>query len=190
MRRVMLLIWILLLGATLPTAEAEHMDACGKIQRLGGCLLFRPYAGAPTGDYFLPDTTQLVVDSEWRIVGSYSRYNRLCGSFLSEYTLDSIRVSPCVPETLGCGVLWDFNPEYHCYAWTGLGDPGNTILVGGFGGFSLGDTVFAAGIRENCIDICICGCGCLLHPTFRACGDTLTPVQRMSWGRLKALYRE
>jgi hypothetical protein len=187
--RVLIAFGIVAISAATPGRTAERFDACGRISHDGGCILFWPYAGAEAAQHVLPDTTLLAVGSDWRIVGDYRWYTNFCGYY--SRVLENITISPCIPETLGCGVLWDFNPEYHCYAWTGLGDPGSTILVDGFDGFSLGDTVLATGIRDNTVgDICICACGLLRNATFTACGDTLTPVEKMSWGRVKALYRE
>jgi hypothetical protein len=187
--RVLIVFSIVAISAATPGRTAERFDACGRISRDDGCILFWPYTGAVAAQHVLPDTTQLAVGSDWRIVGDYRWYTNFCGHY--SRVVENITISPCIPETLGCGVLWDFNPEYHCYAWTGLGDPGSTILVGDLGGFSLGDTVFATGIRDMSVaDICICGCGVLRNSTFTACGDTLTPVEPMSWGRLKSLFRE
>ncbi|MBM3286298.1 MAG: hypothetical protein FJY88_02950 [Candidatus Eisenbacteria bacterium] len=177
--------------AACSTSEAERIDSCGQIYRDRDCLLFFAYGGPHPGcSYVLPDTAQLAVDSEWRIVGDARRMSRRCGYITYYNALDPVSIGPCVPETLGCGVLWNFEPEYNCYVWSKLGYVETRLLTDGLHGFDFGDTVFAVGIRMPCIDICICGCGCLVHYEFSACGDTLTPVERMSWGRVKALYRE
>lgn len=172
-------------------AEGERIDSCGRISRMGDCLVFQAYSGSPRRDYVLPDTTYVKVGSEWRIVGDARLQTRVCWTWSYRYALEVISISPCVPETLGCGVLWDFNPDYDCYVWSELGNAANTILVGpDLHGYALGDTVRAIGVRDPCLDVCICGCGCLSQSRFTSCGDTVTSVMKLSWGRVKALYGE
>jgi hypothetical protein len=189
--RAWLVISLLLSLAVSSTTDAERVDSCGQILRSGDCLIFVTYWTPPqAGFYVLPDTIPLEAESEWRISGDTRRISRQCDGMTYTYALDPISITPCVPETLGCGVLGDCDDEYHCYQWSALGYTGDMFLVDNLSGYSLGDTVLAIGIRANCYSICLCGGGCLLHSTFTSCGDTLTPVLKTSWGRVKALYRE
>lgn len=46
------------------TAEAGLIDACGRIERAGECLLFRAYGESVSQKYMLPDIPELTVGSE------------------------------------------------------------------------------------------------------------------------------
>lgn len=162
-------------------------DSCGEIYIQGECRMFFPYSPS-LWVYLLPDTLRLPSDPECHVTGTVWNSWVECNGNPGYTTLLDVVIRPCEPEQLGCGVLTMFNDEYDCVTWAPLDRSSPPILVDGHAGFAPGDTAWASGIRADLADICICGCGVLLHTVLTACPDTLAPLQRTSWGKLKALY--
>jgi hypothetical protein len=181
-----MIVLLLIACCTLPSA-AEIFDGCGEIIVEGDCRVFYPY-GLNLQECLLPDTLQLPNDLECRITGTVLNPWAECDGLPGYKSLVDVVVRPCEPESLGCGVLEPFGDS--CVVWRSLVTPGDLTLLDDFGGFATGDTVLAVGVRAFSIpDVCICACGLLLHTTLTACPDTLSPIQPMTWGRLRVLYR-
>jgi len=115
---------------------------------------------------------------------------RICDGIQYDECLTNVQIVPCEAETLGCGLIQVFNDEYGCYTWSPLAQLDDLILIDDLNGYASGDTVYASGVRTGLGDICICGCGWLLHTRLSACPDTASAVSHVSWGRLKAIFRE
>lgn len=180
----------LLTALNAPAGSGEIVTECGLVYERGDCRVLYPYWPTTYGAYVLPDSPYVAVGAECSITGEVRSCGYTCQGLGYPVCLIDIEVKPCAYENLGCGVLYLFSEENHCYTWTPLGNPSGIILVDDLGGFAAGDTVNAQGIRAAYPDICICGCGVLLHARFAACGDTLTSVYPVTWGRLKALFRK
>lgn len=178
-----------LLAAQGRDSSAQRIAACGEVNKMSGCLIFRTleYGSA----WILPDTLALAWPGIYYITAeSYVSPTR-CGI---EYTfrLRDVTVEPCRPETLGCGRILRFVDDGFCYAWESLATH-EWYHVDDLGGFSPGDTVMAAGLP--CPSCLIAPGGCLDYGTLvlqmrlSACPDTLNPVLPSSWGALKWKYR-
>jgi hypothetical protein len=103
--------------------------------------------------------------------------------------LTNFVLTPCPTDTLGCGILTECDDEYHCLAFYPLNHPDDGLQVFDVGAFAIGDTVYAYGVRVEMGTFCSCPTGALLHPTFAACADTLSPVRRLTFGQIKELFR-
>jgi hypothetical protein len=155
------------------------------------CPLFR---GNPTyreaGCIFIfPDTAQVTVGTECRLVAEYTLCDRICFVEPWHCCLTDFVMTPCLIDTLGCGVLTECDDEYHCLAFYPLNPSTDAVQVDDLGGFVVGDTVYAYGVRVDMGTFCSCPPGALLHPTYVACPDTLSPVRKVTFGQIKGLFR-
>lgn len=175
----------LLLAAA--AARGEMFEACGYIVRSSaGCnVLYETEAGRATTLMTLPGGPY---DSRtiFRVAGDLAECDSLCGITHWQRCLTVTSVTPCLPESLGCGVLGDFL----CPSWN---SPGYGILELAsldLGEFAAGDTVEAVGLIDRATSsFCMIGPGFLRSYTFRRCPTAFVPVRATTWGHLKAIYR-
>lgn len=168
-------------------ARAELFEACGYIaQSSEGCnVLYETEAHRATTLMTLPAGTY---DRQaiYRVTGDLAECDSLCGITHWQRCLTVTSVTPCLPESLGCGILgsslcsyWD-SPRYGIMELTDFD----------FGGFAPGDTVEAVGLLDRVsYSLCMIGPGHLRNYTFRRCPTALVPVRMTTWGHLKAIYR-
>ena len=190
----------------------------GRDVRLAIALIFillvltSPARGAPNGNVFMmagvlehwPNTNctvfHMVGENVWCLLQNYGGFQVgdtvtvaasdfsgvECEGIVFDCLLDN-RIGPWRGFDFGCGTV-SIDPEYHCErVYSEL--YGVLALLGGHTGFSTGDSVHLFGTLslDPCGAISECaGQFCVDFPSATACE---TPTARISWGRLKALYR-
>lgn len=167
----------------------ETMSACGFFGEFLGCRTFHTLDG--TWAYVLAESLDAPLPrSAVNVSGTVHDADQLCSPFVRRYLTDIV-ITPCVPETVGCGRIEEREEDGdRCTVWVGLSDGAQYTI--GRGGFAVGDTV-----RLACNVCFICDpvpgtCPGAGHPAFNArlfpCADTLTSTRGLSWGRLKSRY--
>jgi hypothetical protein len=184
-----LLAVLALLVASGRDSSAQRIAACGEVDMMSGCLIFRTFEYGSI--YVLPDTLALASPGIYYITAESYLSPTMCG-IARDFKLRDVTVEPCRPETLGCGRILQFIDEGFCYAWESLATDA-WYHLGELGGFSPGDTVMAVGLP--CPSCPIAPGGCLdygmpvLQMRLSACPGAPNPVLPSSWGAVKWKYR-
>ena len=167
--------------------EAETVSECGTVTTLFGCAIFETYDdGTP---YLLPDSLAPTYSTTYHVTGDSYALPWRCGPLHFDQRLRNVILAPCPADTLGCGVIVRTG-VFGCSTWQSL-QTAEQYLILELGGFAVGDTVRASGIRCQYCGAVPAGCGeirFLQDMRLLACRDTLNPVLDSSWGKIKSRF--
>jgi len=135
------------------------------------------------------DTSHVVAGNAYHVRGEIVPCALVCRGIPHDECLVPNEISPCLPESLGCGVLTSSGQPDFCVLWESL-TSGEQFLVYSLQGFQSGDTVNATAIVNRACGFAGCSArdGCLNQSAFSASGDSGSAVTRVSWGRIKTMY--
>lgn len=178
-----ILLALLLLSAQSSRVRAQDIDACGRLYAApGGCCLFTPLETAEY-TYLLRDVIACPTGDIVRVKGRSQNCHIQCDLMTLFDCIDVHAVTPCEPESLGCGIVTD--PHLlGCWLW--ISPVWGPLLMPLPNHYADGDTTFAVGFVDfACYSACGMGVGCL-EATLTPCQST-TPVRPTTWGLLKTL---
>lgn len=167
---------------------AQPYSGRGFLTSYEGCFLFEPFNGDDGYVLDIPTLPDTLLLAAMQVSGDADSCSRSCGGVVLHRCISQVQMTPCEPESLGCGILSGpfFNDET-CWLWTSTAYGRQRLHVPP--PFASGDTVTVSGwIYSGCGSYCMVGEGCLWKPILHRCSEA-TPTRRISWGTIRSLYR-
>jgi len=180
-----LILSVLILSST-AEAQIDEISKCGRLVDFHGCWILEPFEGS---NWYLLETPGAFQEDDFiRVAGPTEPCNVECGPVHVYDRVVAPAITPCEPESLGCGVLTDGAGPW-CSQWLWTSPVWGRLLLPPPSEYVPGDTVLAVGyVCRTCGTICSIGEGTLLQPTLSSC-VTPVSVRAATWGLLKSRYR-
>jgi hypothetical protein len=140
-------------------------------------------------EFLVPDTGAFTDGSVARLRGTIVGCDTTCYGLPVHLAVPDGVLTPCPPESLGCGVLsGPYGDLDACWLWSS--PRYGSLLIESHEGHAAGDTVAMVGIAAlHCPNVCLIGDGCVFFGTFHSCRDTVTVAHETTWGRIKSAFR-
>ena len=179
---------VALLLSRVPPAGCGQVDECGFLSNFSGCWTFEPIGGGEWIPTYVLETTGSFEDGDLvRVTGASEYCDVQCGSFRFRDRIPEPTITPCEPESLGCGFL--FGPtSLECSNWIWISPRWGELLLPPVAEYAAGESVLVIGNMCHCGNTCNLPFPTVLQLSLYPCGSP-TASQAASWGSLKCRYR-